>query len=1408
MRQRITFLLTCLLTMVMGAWADTAIPLSSGNYLDTSTSATTGTINNNDNGNLGSIHNGATATFTLTNATAQEMALTFLTATNNSGGNPQVTVTMNDGTEDFFTKTIDIENTKGWTPSTPHVFGLGTVPAGTITLKFAFSVSSDFVCNLGSIGLYNVNSLNAVPGDIDLAKGVYSGARYMDNGNVGYLSNGTFANYPYIYNTVNGTATLNIGMQHNGDGTLNVKIVDWNTGNVEVDKDLTITKDVCKGLTTPTAFELGDITKGAKSMKLTVSTSASFLIDYHALSLDVVNAASAWKDFEIDLRQAPIGDNKNNATEKYLTIDSENNYSYSDAADPYNARLVAAKYNGSQHGYENFKAYVPVEEGNYKITLGNCQYGTGTGYVKNADETAVLDIIDYAGHTVTSFNQAAAGNCYDQNTTDNVVTVYYQASQAETIAIVCGNYTPYIKVEKVSSVPVYIPQANISFSNDTEDVEGTVPATKVVNIGDSFTIPANRTLFKSGYTLTGWTDGTNNYSAGSVITPEGDMTLKAVFTQNTVELANTQHDVTVTWDFQTKNGAPTMALQGNSGILVAQATVNSKVIDVKLDIDATSGKCNNASWTDWAQVNAVTTFTMPSKSGASLQAHSMSEPINGNTNAKSTFDGTEYISYANSVAQYTTTNTSGESVLTVQGGGYYRTLTLTYPGSITPWSNFEDFALDLRNGNYIHSDETSNVTIGFKKDGDAFVRTTSDDDDAIGKITGKFHSNEHGVQNFSMTVGVPGYVKITAGTCAWGGNLTVTGTNGFSASVNTKTGACYHQNTEKNVVVLYYSVDEATTLTIAGGSYMPYIKVESVDKLPASHTVNFYNGNTLVEFRSVYDGLTLTTLPASPSIDEGQHFRGWFTSTDASGEKALTSTVITEDVDFYAYIMDITTKNGFIMVDANDAQSLLNAIEYCNENAGDDIQKIYVPNGTYDLGTLCRTEVGKNIVIIGESREGVLIQNHPTEPGIQATSTLRITGDNVYMQDLTLRCDVSYPGSATNGVGVALEINGDKLICNNVELQCNQDTYYSNGSEAQRGYFKGGRIEGTVDYVCGGGNMWFEGTQFYNNARTNKDVIFAPSTYANTQYGYVASNCTFDGASGQEGFNLARPWQGSPAVTFLNCTFKQLPSAKGYANMGSGLKIRFHEYNSQDADGNAITGHDLSACSPADGSDEIYLTDEQVAAYSYANVMGGNDSWDPEAIIALYSATIQPNIAGWASFTPAFDCVLEDGAQAYIVTAINHSGNTFQSLSAEKKNVLKAGEGYFVKCSSTDKYVASITPEDAEVTTGTMLVGCLENVVLSANSGSEPVNYFLGTKEGKAGLYYVASSAITIPAGKCYLQSNSNTFINGIEMTFEEDATGIGNISVDEEISRVPVKIATPNGIKIGNYNIAGQRVK
>lgn len=670
-------LLLALVAGVNAAWA-TDIPLSVGSYLTTSESATTGTINNNDNGNLGGIYKDAKATFTLTNASAQDMVLTFLTGNNNSS-NPRVTVTMNDGTQDFFTEIVDIENTGGWSPVTMHTFDVGEVPAGTITLTFAFTNTSSYVCNLGSIGIYNktayLATLDEMPGDITLSKGTYQTARIENAGNVGYMSNGATAYYPSLYVPNAGKATLNIGLVHYGDGTLNVKITDLSTGEEEINENLAITSAVCKGLETTTAFELGNIIAGYKSMKFTVSTEASYLANYKALSL----ALESFNNIAIDLRNGQLGTSGSNL-QKYLTIDGETyNYADNEPAN-YNALLSASSFNGNEHGYVNFKAKVPVKAGIYKITLGTCAWGSNA-HVKNADESSTLNVVDVNGQTVTSVNQNN-GTCYHNNTTSNVVSMWYNATNDETITVVCGNYTPFFSIEKVNAVPEL--KYSVTYANNTAGVEGNVPGIVYATAGNSVTLPVNRTLYKDGYTLTGWSDGNTTYEPGANYTPNGNVTLNAVFTQNTYTFDQPVSEMTVRWDFQRQNGCPTISMQGNgaTAILVQQANVNGNTIDMKMDIDATGtgGKFDNGSWEDWAQVNDVTTFSFPSVEGTTVKALSMSEPKN-NSDVKSSVDGNEYSEYTSYVATYATTPTNSSSTLTVKGGGYYRYIDVTYPAA-------------------------------------------------------------------------------------------------------------------------------------------------------------------------------------------------------------------------------------------------------------------------------------------------------------------------------------------------------------------------------------------------------------------------------------------------------------------------------------------------------------------------------------------------------------------------------------------------------------------------------------------------------------------------------------------------------------------------------------------------------
>ena len=365
-------------------------------------------------------------------------------------------------------------------------------------------------------------------------------------------------------------------------------------------------------------------------------------------------------DFEIDLRDGQLGTDKTNPTTKYLTIDGET-YTYVDEAVEYVAILSAAKYNGNQHGYQDLLVTIPVVAGNYKVTLGTCQFGNGSGSVTNEDGSV----------TLKSFNQNT-GACYHSNTSSNVIYVTFSVDQDQTIKVDCGNYTPYIKFEQLADIE-YI----VTFSNNDAEAEGTVPAVTNVVQGENITMPANRTLYKEGYTLTGWNDGENTYAIGAEFTPTADVTLTPVFTENAFDVLTATSDITVLWDFQTKNGAPVVAWQGanaGTGFLVAQATLGNSKVDVKLAVDAINGKFNNTSSDSWCQINSGTLLTFPSKKAAIVVMYTLDPDDN-------TLDGNAG-TYDNHVATYTVGKTTGTSVLTFGAAGrYYRYLEVTYPAS-------------------------------------------------------------------------------------------------------------------------------------------------------------------------------------------------------------------------------------------------------------------------------------------------------------------------------------------------------------------------------------------------------------------------------------------------------------------------------------------------------------------------------------------------------------------------------------------------------------------------------------------------------------------------------------------------------------------------------------------------------
>ena len=243
------------------------------------------------------------------------------------------------------------------------------------------------------------------------------------------------------------------------------------------------------------------------------------------------------------------------------------------------------------------------------------------------------------------------------------------------------------------------------------------------------------------------------------------------------------------------------------------------------------------------------------------------------------------------------------------------------PSGNEPASDFRDIKADFTNGSFFANGESGTYGLKMNNDG-TFTRVASDDATANAVITGKFHSNEHGLGNFSATVKVEGPVKVSMGTCAWGGDVTIKDATGATVGTfNTNTGACYHQNKEANIASTVYK-GMATTLTISGGSYTPYFAVEAVDpaELKSDATVSFALGDaTGVAPASIKEEVgKKITLPKNFTMYvEGKTLTGWTdgTTTVAPGAEY---TVPEKDVE----LAPVFTANEVSLADRTEAVTL------------------------------------------------------------------------------------------------------------------------------------------------------------------------------------------------------------------------------------------------------------------------------------------------------------------------------------------------------------------------------------------------------------------------------------------------------------------------------------------------------
>ena len=526
------------------------------------------------------------------------------------------------------------------------------------------------------------------------------------------------------------------------------------------------------------------------------------------------------------------------------------------------------------------------------------------------------------------------------------------------------------------------------------------------------------------------------------------------------------------------------------------------------------------------------------------------------------------------------------------------------------------------------------------------------------------------------------------------------------------------------------------------------------------------------------DGQTLDTLPGIAEGDGGtavfnyEGEPGTLTlEMQCGGEMYIHGVKIanTSEVNF-------ESQGNFYFVKAGDAGSLIDVIDVVNGvNASKDAERsfIFLPDGIYDLDATVKTAItGHNISIIGQSMDNTVIVTKPDKSieGLGKADLLDVSGTNLYMQDLTLQNALDYYNAGSAGRAAVLQDAGTRTIGKNVRMLSYQDTYYSSNS-SQQAYWETCDIHGTVDFICGGGDIRFQNTTLSLEPRalngSGSRTIVAPTT--NTKFGYVFDGCTVvDLAEGKGNWNFGRTWQNEPISVYLNTTLDENAAAtiiatrwieKGMNNKDPKI---FGEYGTIDANGNNITPAS-NTINSFGGTFQTILTADEAAAFGYDKMF---TDWNPAALAAQAGAptnvTLNGNLLTWdAPDVVPFWAVLKDGKlltitsepayivddteATYSVRAANEMGGFGEATTATVfTNITVSDAGYATFYDAKNSYELAEGLEAyivTEATTGALTYYKLDEVIPAATG------VMLKTKNGKSGEFVLASTNVPIVLG-------------------------------------------------------------
>ena len=466
-----------------------------------------------------------------------------------------------------------------------------------------------------------------------------------------------------------------------------------------------------------------------------------------------------------------------------------------------------------------------------------------------------------------------------------------------------------------------------------------------------------------------------------------------------------------------------------------------------------------------------------------------------------------------------------------------------------------------------------------------------------------------------------------------------------------------------------------------------------------------------------YESGTAVTLSQTPN--DGFIFTGWTTST---GKLVTTSNSYTFNIKGNTtlvanYVTEVSMRQNDYKV-VSTTEELRAAIKELNETPSAMRRFIFLKNGTYDYGEYNNPESGAtpygrdtlkadNISMIGQSTEGVTICITPKMASVSRTAPIMIRSTGTYLQNITFQNNYSYGGN--EGQAAALHDRGHHTIGKFLRLASNQDTYYSHTDYGQL-YFEDSQFEGTVDYICGRGDVFFNRCHLLCVNRQPKQGDYKGDTHIAAPYtvaedfnavgghGYIFNECTVDCKA--KTWDFGRGWRAWPKAAFINTTLsedaaKRLGNdqtsgkeADGYAvvrDIDYSLRVTtkgvkssddsesvcramdFFEYNTMDMNGNVVSPESnvLTFTAANSKTYETILKSDEIERFKLRNVF---PDWAPDEEchqVVVTSVTRTGNSLSWTTDAKAKAFLIEQDGDFVTIVDGTENGIDLSSLTLQ-----------------------------------------------------------------------------------------------------------------------------------------------